>query len=50
VAVDPAVAPRLRWVQLTGAGYDYLQGHPLLQSGVTVTNAPLFARPIADEC
>jgi phosphoglycerate dehydrogenase-like enzyme len=47
-AIDSAQAPRLRWVQLTGAGYDHLRGHAILNGGVTITNAPVFGAPIAE--
>lgn len=45
---DLAVAPRLRWIQLAGDGVDYLQGKPIMASDVTITNARLFAGPIAE--
>lgn len=41
-------APRLRWVQLAGDGVDYLLGRPILASDVLVTNARIFAAPIAE--
>ncbi len=44
---DLAHFPKLRWIQLTGAGYDHLES-TMLKSGVTITNAPLFAIPIAE--
>jgi phosphoglycerate dehydrogenase-like enzyme len=43
-----AAAPRLKWVQLAGDGIDYLHGKPLLSSDIIVTNARLFAGPIAE--
>jgi phosphoglycerate dehydrogenase-like enzyme len=43
----PADFPNLDWIQLTGAGYDYLQSEQL-NSRVTITNAPLFGIPIAE--
>jgi phosphoglycerate dehydrogenase-like enzyme len=43
-----AAAPKLRWVQLAGDGIDYLHGAPILSSDVTITNARLFAGPIAE--
>jgi len=42
------VAPRLRWVQLAGDGVDYLHGKPIMSSDVLVTNARIFAAPIAE--
>jgi phosphoglycerate dehydrogenase-like enzyme len=45
---DPAAAPRLRWIQLTGAGADHLQSAPIMKSDVVITNAHLFATPIAE--
>lgn len=45
---EMAAAPCLKWVQLAGDGVDYLHGKPLLSSSVTVTNARLFAGPIAE--
>jgi phosphoglycerate dehydrogenase-like enzyme len=45
---DLAAAPRLRWVQLAGDGIDYLHGAPILTSDVVITNARLFAAPIAE--
>ncbi|MCC6179773.1 MAG: D-2-hydroxyacid dehydrogenase [Chloroflexi bacterium] len=45
---DLAAAPHLRWVQLAGDGVDYLQGRPILASDVTLTNARVFAAPIAE--
>ncbi len=41
-------APRLRWLQLPGDGVDHLRGAPVMQSPVTVTNARVFAIPIAE--
>jgi phosphoglycerate dehydrogenase-like enzyme len=41
-------APLLRWVQLAGDGVDYLLGAPIMASDVTITNARLFAAPIAE--
>ncbi|MHB0878485.1 MAG: D-2-hydroxyacid dehydrogenase [Anaerolineae bacterium] len=38
-AIDPAVAPRLRWIQTASAGVDPLIGGPLWQSGVRIINA-----------
>lgn len=43
-----AAAPRLRWVQLAGDGIDYLQGRPIMGSDVVLTNARIFAAPIAE--
>jgi phosphoglycerate dehydrogenase-like enzyme len=43
-----AAAPRLRWVQLAGDGVDYLHGRPIMASEVLVTNARIFAAPIAE--
>jgi phosphoglycerate dehydrogenase-like enzyme len=43
-----AAAPRLRWVQLAGDGVDYLLGAPIMASDVTLTNARIFAAPIAE--
>jgi phosphoglycerate dehydrogenase-like enzyme len=43
-----AAAPHLRWVQLAGDGVDYLHGAPIMASDVTITNARLFAAPIAE--
>jgi phosphoglycerate dehydrogenase-like enzyme len=43
-----AAAPRLRWVQLAGDGVDYLQGRPIMASDVVITNARVFAAPIAE--
>lgn len=42
------IAPRLKWVQIVGAGMDFLQGRGLLEHGVTITtnvgvNAPAIA-------
>ena len=45
---EMAAAPRLRWVQLAGDGVDYLLGAPIMQSDVQLTNARLFAAPIAE--
>jgi phosphoglycerate dehydrogenase-like enzyme len=45
---EMAAAPKLRWVQLAGDGIDYLRGAPILSSDVTITNARLFAGPIAE--
>jgi phosphoglycerate dehydrogenase-like enzyme len=45
---DVAIAPRLRWVQLAGDGVDYLQGKLIMASDVTITNARVFAAPIAE--
>src|SRR5262249_54937126 len=42
-----AAAPRLRWLQLSGDGVNHLQGKPIMASDVTITNARLFAVPIA---
>ena len=47
-AFDLAAAPCLRWVQLAGDGIDYLRGAPLLTSDIAVTNARVFAAPIAE--
>jgi phosphoglycerate dehydrogenase-like enzyme len=43
-----AAAPRLRWVQLAGDGVDYLLGAPIMRSDIMLTNARLFAAPIAE--
>ena len=43
-----AATPRLRWVQLAGDGVDYLLGTPIMASDVMLTNARLFAGPIAE--
>lgn len=45
---EMVAAPRLRWVQLAGDGIDYLHGAPILASDVVITNARLFAGPIAE--
>jgi phosphoglycerate dehydrogenase-like enzyme len=45
---EMAAAPRLRWVQLAGDGIDYLHGKPILASDITITNARIFAGPIAE--
>ena len=45
---DPGVAPRLKWIQVTGAGIDYLQGQPIMKSDVIITNARIFGTPIAE--
>jgi phosphoglycerate dehydrogenase-like enzyme len=47
-AFDLVAAPRLRWVQLAGDGVDYLQGRPIMRSDVVMTNARVFAAPIAE--
>jgi phosphoglycerate dehydrogenase-like enzyme len=47
-AFEMAPAPRLRWVQLGGDGVDYLHGRPIMASDVIITNARLFAGPIAE--
>lgn len=42
-------APRLKWLQLQGAGCDHLFGTSILESGVTVTTASgVHATPIAE--
>lgn len=38
-AIDPAKAPRLRWIQTASAGVDALIGGPLWRSSVRVINA-----------
>lgn len=43
-----AAAPRLRWVQLAGDGIDYLRGRPIMGSEIMLTNARIFAAPIAE--
>jgi phosphoglycerate dehydrogenase-like enzyme len=45
---DPGTAPHLKWIQLTGAGIDHLQSEPILKTDVVITNAHLFATPIAE--
>ena len=37
VVCDPAVAPRLRWVQLDTSGVDHLRAHPIWNSDVQIT-------------
>lgn len=41
-------APRLRWLQLSSDGADHLRSAPIMRSGVIVTNARVFATPIAE--
>ncbi len=45
---EMASAPRLRWLQLGGDGVDHLRGKPILNSDVIITNARVFATPIAE--
>ncbi len=45
---EMAAAPRLRWLQLGGAGVDHLRGKPILASDVLITNARIFATPITE--
>jgi phosphoglycerate dehydrogenase-like enzyme len=45
---EMAAAPRLRWLQLGGAGVDHLKGAPVLASGILITNAHIFAVPISE--
>src|SRR5918995_737098 len=40
-------APRLRWLQVPGAGVEKLRGMPILDSDVIITNARIFATPIS---
>lgn len=48
-ALDPAAAPRLRWVQTASAGVDALIGGPLWNSSVVITNASgIHAHSIAE--
>lgn len=47
----PALAPRLRWVQMIGAGIDHLRGTGLLESDVVITAMGGFtSRNIAEYC
>jgi phosphoglycerate dehydrogenase-like enzyme len=46
--MELASVPRLRWVQLAGDGIDYLQGRPIMSSDIALTNARIFAAPIAE--
>ncbi len=47
----PSLAPRLRWVQLIGAGADHLAGTGLMESQVTITSTGGFSsRNIAEYC
>lgn len=41
-------APRLRWLQLSSDGVDHLRRAPIMQSDVIITNARVFATPIAE--
>ena len=45
---DLAAAPRLRWLQLSSDGVDHLRGAPIMRSDVIITNARVFATPIAE--
>jgi phosphoglycerate dehydrogenase-like enzyme len=45
---DLAAAPRLKWIQYTGAGIDYWRDSPIMGSDVTITNVHLFGTPIAE--
>ena len=47
-AFAPEAAPRLRWIQMTGAGVDHLQYEPIMKTDVIITNAHLFGSPIAE--
>ncbi len=45
------IAPRLKWVQVYGAGVDFLQGTGLLEQGVAVTSSSgINGPPIAESC
>ena len=45
------VAPKLKWVQVYGAGVDYLDGTGLLEKGVALTNSSgVNGPPIAEFC
>lgn len=41
-------APRLRWLQVPGAGVEKLRGTPIISSDVVITNARIFATPISE--
>jgi phosphoglycerate dehydrogenase-like enzyme len=41
-------APRLRWLQVPGAGVEKLRGMPIMSSDVIITNARIFATPISE--
>ena len=41
-------APNLRWLQVPGAGVEKLRGTPVMESDVIITNARIFATPIAE--
>lgn len=43
-----AYFPKLRWVQLTGAGYNHVEIEAFKQADVRLSNASLFAQPIAE--
>lgn len=46
---DPAVAPRLKWVQLDTSGVDHVRDHPLWQSSVPITTiGGVSAVPLAE--
>ncbi|MCE2489017.1 MAG: D-2-hydroxyacid dehydrogenase [Anaerolineae bacterium] len=49
---QPEQAPRLRWIQLHGAGANHLQGLPILDAeDVAITSASgIHATPIAEHC
>ncbi len=47
--VDPAQAPRLRWVQVASAGVDRFLNHPLIRSDVQITTASgIHAAPMVE--
>ncbi len=52
VIPQPEQAPRLRWIQLHGAGTNHLQGLPILDAeDVAITSASgIHATPIAEHC
>jgi phosphoglycerate dehydrogenase-like enzyme len=45
---EMAEAPKLRWLQLTSDGLNHLQGKPILNSDVLITNSRIFGAPIAE--
>ena len=46
---DPALAPRLRWIQLNSAGVDHILDAPIMESDVIITTASgIHAPPIAE--
>ncbi len=46
---DPALAPRLRWIQLNSAGVDHILDAPIMDSDVIITTASgIHAPPIAE--